>query len=547
MRGLMQNWSMTLDRILAHAAHADGNRRVGEQRRDGSVAASSYAALHGEARRFSAALRASGIGLGDRVGTLLWNDLAHMTAWYGAMGIGAVVHTLNPRFDAARLAWLINHGGDRLLVIDAQFADTLREIADRLPTVERIVIANGANGNGAIMPIGSIAVSLLEYFLEPGDPSGVVWGDFDEETAAGLCYTSGTTGDPKGVLYSHRSNFLHALCSNQPNGFAIGAIDVILPIVPMFHANAWGWSFIAPMAGAGLVLPGPRLDGASLQQLIEAEGVTFAAAVPTVWQDLLRHVRETGASLGRLRRVLVGGAAVPPEMVRAFRDEHGIEVMHGWGMTELSPLGAISTVMPDEAALTADEVSARKARQGRALFPVEARIVEADGETCSHDDATPGLLQVRGPAVVRRYYGAEVDTIHEGGWFDTGDIAVIDGHGFIKLVDRAKDVVKSGGEWISSVELENQAMGCPGVRRAAVIAIPDPRWGERPLLIVECDQKNAPSDEAILDHLRPLVPKYWLPERIVFASIPLGPTGKIDKLALRRLFAQPSQVEAVTH
>ncbi|QCI95203.1 long-chain fatty acid--CoA ligase [Novosphingobium sp. EMRT-2] len=542
MRGLMQNWPMTLDRILAHAASTSGSRRIAMQRPDGSITASDYASLQDEAKALSAALAAYGIGLGDRIGTLLWNDLPHMTVWYGAMGIGAVVHTLNPRFDAVRLAWLINHAGDRLLVVDAQFADTLRQVADRLPTVEHIVIASG---KGAALPIGTIAVSSLEDFLGAGDPSAAVWGGFDEETAAGLCYTSGTTGDPKGVLYSHRSNFLHALCSNQPNGFAIAATDVVLPIVPMFHANAWGWTYIAPMAGAGLVLPGPRLDGASLQRLIVAEGVTFAAAVPTVWQDLLRHVRETGASLGRLARVLVGGAAVPSEMVRAFREDLGIEVMHGWGMTELSPLGAISSVMPDEAALTAQEVVSRKARQGRALFPVEARIVGADDKECPHDDATPGSLQVRGPAVVRRYYGAEEDAVDAEGWFDTGDIAVIDGHGFIKLVDRAKDVVKSGGEWISSVELENHAMGCPGVRRAAVIAIPDPRWGERPLLIAECDEGDGPSDESILAHLRPLVPKYWLPERIVFASVPLGATGKIDKLALRRLFAQPLQIEAV--
>jgi fatty-acyl-CoA synthase len=534
---------MTLDRILVHAASASGSRRIATQRPDGSITASDYASLQKQARAFSAALAGHGIGLGDRVGTLLWNDLPHMTAWYGAMGIGAVVHTLNPRFDAARLAWLINHAGDRLLVIDAQFADTLRQVADRLPTVEHIVIANGG---GAALPIGSIAASSLEDFLGAGGPATAAWGGFDEETAAGLCYTSGTTGDPKGVLYSHRSNFLHALCSNQPNGFAIAATDVVLPIVPMFHANAWGWSFIAPMAGAGLVLPGPRLDGASLQRLIEIEDVTFAAAVPTVWQDLLRHVHESGASLGRLARVLVGGAAVPPEMVRAFRDDLGIEVMHGWGMTELSPLGAISSVMPDEATLNGEQIVARKARQGRTLFPVEGRIVGADGKDCPHDDASPGSLQVRGPAVVRRYYGAQEDAVALDGWFDTGDIAVIDGHGFIKLVDRAKDVVKSGGEWISSVELENHAMGCVGVRRAAVIAVPDARWGERPLLIVECDEGETPSDQVIREYLRPLVPRYWLPERIVFAAIPLGPTGKIDKLVLRRLFAQPLPVEAAT-
>lgn len=541
MRGLMQNWPMTLDRILTHAAQASAGRCIAVQQLDGTVAATNYAALHDDARAFSAALEASGIGIGDRVGTLLWNDLAHMTAWYGTMGIGAVLHTLNPRFDAARLAWLINHAGDRLLVIDAQFAGTLRQVAEQLETVERIVIANGA-----IEQIGAIPVISLHDFLEAGNASSVAWGCFDEETAAGLCYTSGTTGDPKGVLYSHRSNFLHALCANQPNGFAIAATDVILPVVPMFHANAWGWSFIAPMAGAGLVLPGPRLDGASLLRLIEAEGVTFAAAVPTVWQDLLRHVRESGASLGRLARVLVGGAAVSPDMVRAFRDDLGIEIMHGWGMTELSPLGAISTAMPDEATLTESQVVARKVRQGRAIFPVEARIVSADGENCPHDDANPGLLQVRGPSVVRRYFRAEKDAIDTEGWFDTGDIAVVDDAGFIKLVDRAKDVVKSGGEWISSVELENHAMGCPGIRRAAVIAIPDIRWGERPLLIAECDRDNPPSDEAIRDHLRPLVPKYWLPERIIFAAVPLGPTGKIDKLALRARFAQPLHIEAVT-
>ena len=535
MHGLMQPWSLTLDKILSHASRASGDRPVVWRDADGQIKVSTYGDVLAAAQRFSAALLVHGVQLGDRVATMMWNDFDHLAAWYGVMGIGAVVHTLNPRLHPDQIAWIARHGGARVLVVEREFVALLTSIADRLPDLELVVVSGGPS------PAARIGIAETVGFEEFASRrvAAIAWGDFDEETAAGLCYTSGTTGDPKGVLYSHRSNFIHAMSVNQPNGLAIGTDDVVLPVVPMFHANAWALAFVAPMAGAELVLPGRQLDGPSLVDLINARGVTVAVGVPTVWEGLLGCLRESGKRVPSLRRIVVGGSAVPAGLLQELTDLHGVEVVHAWGMTEMSPLGTITSAVPGTVALSSSARVARTLRQGGALFPVEVEIFDELGGRCEHDDLSAGALKARGPTVARAYFGADTAILDEGGWFDTGDIASIDASGSIRLVDRAKDVIKSGGEWISSIELENLAMTCPGVRRAAVIAVEDEKWGERPLLVVEADGEAAPSPVQLVEHLQNSVPKWWLPTRFAYCEIPIGATGKMDKKALRQQLAGP--------
>ncbi|WP_231639151.1 AMP-binding protein [Sphingomonas profundi] len=537
--GAMQGWAMTLDTIIAHAASAHADRPVVSIAADGAVLRRTYADVARDARRMSAALLVRGIRRTDRIATLLWKSDDHLVAWYGAMGIGAVAHTLNPRLHPDQVAWIAAHGGGRILILDPQFVPLVTAILPALPAIELLVVA-GADDVAAT--IGGTPAMTFAQFLAEGRED-VAWGGFDELTPSGLCYTSGTTGDPKGVLYTHRSNFLHAITANQPNGLALRTTDTVLPIVPMFHANAWGLPFIAPMTGAGLVLPGPRLDGASLHRLMEREGVTFAAGVPTVCQGLLRHLEETGASLTTLRRMLIGGSAVSRALIEAF-EARGVEIVQGWGMTETSPLAAMTAPVGDEGALTREAIVTRKSVQGRIVFPNTAKVVDEGGHALPCDGVSAGLLKIRGPIVVDTYFGAGATALDGDGFFDTGDIAVIDPQGFIRLVDRAKDVVKSGGEWISSIDLENMAMSHPQVLRAAVIAVPDETWGERPLLVVETGD-DRPSPAGLIDHLTPLVPRWWLPERIAYAAIPLGATGKIDKVALRRLLASDAAPDLI--
>ena len=530
MNGLMQQWSLTLDKILVHAARQFGDRAVVSRSASGHLQTHSYSSVLPVAKGFSAGLIGRGVAQGDRIATLMWNDVDHLAAWYGIMGIGAVVHTLNPRLHPDRIAWIARHGGAKLLVIEEEFIGLIDGVLDRLPELELVVVSTNAPSAPVLRRVETITFA---NFL--GADDAVRWGGFAEEAAAGLCYTSGTTGDPKGVLYSHRSNFLHALAVNQPNGLAITASDVVLPVVPMFHANAWALAFIAPMAGAELVLPGRRLDGASLYSLIHEREVSVAVGVPTVWEELLRHVGQVSGHLGPLRRVVVGGSAASPTLVQRLGEEHGIDVVHAWGMTEMSPMGTITSALSAPQGVSAEQTRARALRQGGALFPVEVEVFDDAGRPCPHDDRTAGALKARGPTVARQYYGASGEVLDEDGWFDTADIAVIDQTGSVRLVDRAKDVIKSGGEWISSIELENLAALHPQVRRAAVIAIADEKWGERPLLAVESAAEPPPTPEALTEHLRPLVPKWWLPAQITYCTIPLGATGKVDKVALRRL------------
>ncbi|WP_076068518.1 long-chain-fatty-acid--CoA ligase [Sphingomonas montana] len=528
MLGLMQDWPMTVDRIIDHAATWHGTVPLVERAVDGFRSAG-WADVRSRARRLSGALLAAGIRPGDRVATMAWNGIAHIEAWFGIMGIGAVCHTLNPRLFADQIVWIVNHAADRILIVDATLYPVIAPLRARMPTLERILVIAADTG---ALPDGT---TDYDAFVADGD-NGAAWGQFDENSACGLCYTSGTTGNPKGVLYSHRSNYLHTLMTLQADIMGLSSRDVVLPIVPMFHANAWGLVFSAPAVGAQMVLPGPRLDGASVAELIERHGVTFSAAVPTVWLALLQYLKASGRRPDTLRRVAIGGSACPAAIIRDFNDLYGVEVVHLWGMTETSPVGSCGAMTPALAALPHAEQLPWRLKQGRPALGIDMRLVADDGTALPHDGRTVGHLLVRGPAVVRAYLNDPTPILDEDGWFDTGDIATIDGQGFMQITDRAKDVIKSGGEWISSIEIENIVVGHPQVAVAAVIGIPHPKWDERPLLIVQPIPGRTPAAADLLAHLDGRIARWWMPDRAVFLSaIPLGATGKIDKKALRAM------------
>jgi len=541
MQGLMQDWPMTLDRVLDHARANHGHREIVTRTVEGPIERTNYANIYERAKQVSHALATSGIGLGDRVATLAWNTSRHIEAWYGAMGIGAVLHTVNPRLFPEQIAWICNHAGDKILFLDLTFVPIIEKIATQLETIRTYVIFT----DGAHMPQTSLpnAIAYEEYIA--GRPLDARWGGFDENTAAGLCYTSGTTGNPKGVLYSHRSNMLHAFAASMGDAFGLRARDAVMPVVPMFHANAWALTFMAPMAGSKLVLPGAKLDGASVYELLEAEQVNFTAAVPTVWLMLLAYLRENNLKLNHLKRVVIGGSAVPEAILRAFEDEYGVEVIHAWGMTEMSPMGTLGTMGPDQEKLPRDEQIKVKLKQGRVPFTVEMKIVNDEGALLPHDGKTFGRLLVAGPAVAKSYFRnegarrADGTALEECGFFDTGDVATIDEAGFMQITDRAKDVIKSGGEWISSIDIENIAVGAEGVACAAVIGVLHPKWDERPLLVIEAAPGANPTKEQLLGFLEGKIAKWWTPDDVVFVEkIPIGATGKINKLALRETFKE---------
>jgi fatty-acyl-CoA synthase len=534
MQGLMQDWPLTVDKILDHAKNWHGNAEIVSRSVEGPIVRTTYAEAHGRAKRLSNALKGLGVQVGDRVATLAWNTARHLEAWYAIMGIGAVCHTLNPRLFADQLTYIINHAEDKVLFTDLTFLPILAQLRDKLPTVRHYVVMTDREGMKSVDLPGALC---FEDLIEQNSPD-CVWGGFDENAAAGLCYTSGTTGNPKGVLYSHRSNFLHTLVTMGVDVLAISARDVVLPVVPMFHANAWGIAFSAPAAGAKLVMPGQKLDGASVHELLETEGVTFSAAVPTVWQMLLAHLRDTKGKLTTLKRVVIGGSAVPEAIVRGFRDEFGVEVTHAWGMTETSPLGTLST--PNRAVADMDPESQLRFRlkQGRPPVSVELKLVDDENKRLPHDGATFGKLKVKGPFVVREYYHSDGGgLLDEEGFFDTGDVSTIDEHGFMQITDRAKDVIKSGGEWISSIEIENLATGHPKAALAAVIGVAHPKWDERPLLLVKLKDGETATKQEFIDFLDGKIAKWWMPDDVVFVDeIPLGATGKIDKKLIRQSY-----------
>jgi fatty-acyl-CoA synthase len=533
MFGLMQDWPLLCHRILDHAATYHAERPIITRSLEGPLHITNYADVRKRALRVAQRLEKDGIRLGDRVATVAWNSWRHLEAWYGIMGIGAVYHTINPRLFPEQIAWIANHAEDRAVMVDLTFVPLLEKLADKLTSVERYIVLTDV----AHMPATALknAISYEEWIAEvDGD---FAWRSFDENTAAGMCYTSGTTGNPKGVVYSHRSNVLHSLIAGQPDAMGVSSCDVIMPVVPMFHANCWGLALTAPMIGTAIVMPGAKLDGASIYELLDKYRVTFTAAVPTVWLMLLQYLEANNLKLPYLKRVVIGGSACPRAMTQKFQDVYGVEVRHAWGMTEMSPLGTLGSIKPEYAGLTGDAKLDIQIKQGHPPFAVEMKIVDDNDRELPRDGTTFGRLKVRGPAVARAYFKEESSVLDAEGFFDTGDVATIDRYGYMQITDRAKDVIKSGGEWISSIDLENLAVGHPKVAEAAVIGVHHPKWDERPLLIVVLKEGQSATKDEILGFIHGKVAKWWMPDDVVFvAAIPHTATGKIQKTALRQQF-----------
>ena len=537
MQGLMMDTQLLISSILRHADRNFGDREIVSVTADNPLHRYSYADCFRRARQLANALDKLGLAKGDRVATLAWNDYRHLEAYYGIGGAGYVCHTINPRLFPEQVVFIINHAQDKWILTDPMFVPLLEKISAQTPGVQGFVILT----NDEHMPDTTLTNAIsYESFINAEDDE-YDWPELDENAAVGLCYTSGTTGDPKGVLFSHRSTVLHAYADIVPDAMNLGNKDCVLPVVPLFHVNAWGMPYAALMAGAKLVFPGPKMgDGETLYHLLDQESVTIALGVPTVWLALLQYADKAGVTMDKLERTVIGGAAVPESMIREFRDKHDVRVCQGWGMTEMSPLGTVNTPKVGMDALSPDEQIAVQVKAGRGIFGVEMRIVDDEGTQLPWDGVAYGSLQVRGPWVCSDYFrldgsgGSHTDD----GWFDTGDVATIDEAGYMAITDRTKDVIKSGGEWISSIEVENTAMGHPGVAEAAVIGVAHPKWTERPLLIVIKAEGQDPTREEILSWFDGKIAKWWLPDDVVFVDeIPHTATGKIKKIELRKQFA----------
>ncbi len=535
----MQDWPLLVSKIIDHAAMYHPRRPVITNTVEGGIHTSDWATIHARSKRVAQALIAADIQAGDRIGTLAWNTHRHVELWYGICGMGAVAHTLNPRLFPEQLIYIANHAGDSVLCFDLNLIRLVEAIAPRLTTVERFVCMTDAEH----LPQSTLPLIAYEDWIGAHD-GDFAWVELDERSPAGLCYTSGTTGDPKGVEYTHRSNVLMTMAVMGSEAIG-GHRSVVMPIVPMFHANAWSVPYATAALGQGLVLNGPAFDAPTLHRLIHDHSVTATAGVPTVWLALLQYLDANGSDLGPLKKLLIGGAAAAPSMIAAFEDRYGVEVIHSWGMTEMSPMGVLGTGTVERDALPLPERRAVQAKQGRPPFGVEMKIVGADGRELPRDGKTFGQLLVRGPWIVQRYFRGETDAVDADGWFDTGDVATIDAMGYMHIVDRSKDVIKSGGEWISSIEVENIAVGCVGVAEAAVIGVRHPKWDERPLLILVRKPDAEVTREDVLAYLTGRIAKWWMPDDVVFVDeLPHTAAGKLQKVELRQRFADYRLPEA---
>ena len=534
MLGQMQDWPLLVSKFLEHAAVNHPNREILSMLPEGGEFRYDYSRLSVRAKKCSQALARLGVEQGDRVATLAWNTHRHMEIWFGASGMGAVTHTVNPRLFPEQLIYILNHAEDKVLMLDITFVPLIEKVAPMLDTIKHYVIMVGKDH----MPETSLVGALSYEELVEAEDGEYEWPTFDENTACSLCYTSGTTGNPKGVLYSHRSNFLHTLLALSGDTLGVGALSTILPVVPMFHANAWGIPYAAAGSGAKLVLNGPHHDPETLHMLMMREGITMTAAVPTVWLGMLKYLEATGKDCGALKIVTIGGSAVPRSMIQAFQEKYGVRVNHAWGMTETSPLGSLGSENAAIMGLSEEEKLDVQCKQGRSVLGVEMCIKNDDDVKLPRDGKSSGRLMVRGPWVVESYYKSEGGNIlDEGGWFDTGDVSYIDEYGYMQITDRAKDVIKSGGEWISSIDLENAAVGHPAVAEAAVIGIAHPKWDERPLLVIVLEEGAAVTHAEMLEYLSDKVAKWWLPDDLVYVEeLPHTATGKVSKKDLREQF-----------
>ncbi|UWR21129.1 long-chain fatty acid--CoA ligase [Sulfitobacter sp. S190] len=530
MLGQMMHLPLTIGSLIDHAARFHGAGEIVSVETSGGTETSSWAEIGANAHRLADALHKQGIELGARCGTIAWNNRRHLEIYFGVAGGGMVCHTINPRMGPEQMIYVINHAADEVLFIDATFLPAAAKLAPHLKTVKHIVLMGPRNDEQAQMLDGLV---FYDELIATGDASAD-WPDLDEKSASSLCYTSGTTGDPKGVLYSHRSTVLHSLGGNQPDGIAISAKDTVLPVVPMFHVNAWGVPYIAAGTGCKLVLPGPNLDGKSLVDLIDAAEVTLALGVPTIWMGLLGALAETGSKVPSLTRTVVGGSALPPSMIPKFA-EYGVDLIHAWGMTETSPLGSMNQLLQRHQALSKEAQDKIRLGQGRPPYGVDLRIVDENGTALPHDGEAQGDLQIRGLWILDSYFGKDQSALTADGWFDTGDVATIYDEGFMIIRDRSKDIIKSGGEWISTVTLENIAISHDSVANAAAIAARHEKWDERPVLLV---MKATDVDEAdLLAFYEGKVPSWQVPDKVIFVDeLPIGSTGKVQKNKLRDVY-----------
>jgi len=535
MHGLMMDMPLLISGLIAHADRHHGDTEIVSKTVDGSVHRYTYRDAHARARKLANALQRLGVQPGERIATLAWNSYRHFEIYYAVAGSGAVIHTINPRLFPDQITYIANHAEDKYVFFDLSFAPLLEKLAPLLKTVKGYVAMCARDA----LPKGNIPNLLCYEDLLEKEKDDFQWPSFDERTAACLCYTSGTTGNPKGALYSHRSTMIHAYGAALPDALNLSARDVVLPVVPMFHVNAWSLPYSCAMVGAKMVFPGPHLDGKSLHNLFETEGVTFSAGVPTVWLGLLNYMKEQKLKFSTLKRTVIGGSACPSAMLRALQDDYGVEVLHAWGMTEMSPLGTVTTFKAKHADWAKEQRCALQNKQGRAIFGVDMRIVGEDGRELPNDGKAFGDLQVRGPWVIRSYFKGEGGDPLKQGWFPTGDVATLDPDGYMQITDRSKDVIKSGGEWISSIDLECIAMAHPAIAEAAVIGIKHPKWDERPIVVAVKKPGQEVSKEEVLKFYEGKIAKWWMPDDVVFVTeLPHTATGKLSKLTLRQKFTE---------